>query len=92
MNGLWKAIVVFWPPLVAAMVWFAAPKQDASAELQRIAVVDRDAIALALANDRGPDGALQAVDGIVERLVADGYIVLDQRYVLRAPAAIVVRP
>lgn len=94
MNTLWKAGIVLWPLIVAALALrlVGQTEPEAATDTLKIAVVDRDAIALALAEQKGPEGAIRAADGIAERLAAEGYVVLDQRYVLRAPPAAVVRP
>ena len=81
MNALWKAGIVLWPLVVAAGVVQLKTPAEPEAPTMRIAVVDRDAIALALADQRGPEGAIRAADDIADRLAAEGYVVIDQRYV-----------
>lgn len=57
-----------------------------------VAVIDRDAIVIKLSAEIGTDRAIQQADAIAARLSEQGYIVLDQRYVLAAPADQTVRP
>lgn len=90
MSLAWKLWCLLMP-LTLVAGFYTRPMNGAPLAAP-IAVVDRDAIVIQLAPELGTDGAIQQADAIVARLADQGYVVLDQRYVLRAPAAQTVRP
>lgn len=91
MTTGWKVFSVLWPLLVASCAFIGNSMRAADPQA-KIAVVDRDAIALALADRLGAEAAIRETDHIAERLASQGFVVLDQRYVLHAPSESVVRP
>lgn len=91
MTTQWKIFSVLWPLLLGIVAVVGVSMRAAESPV-RIAVVDRDAIALALADKLGAEAAIREADHIAERLAGQGFVVLDQRYVLHAPPESVVRP
>ena len=90
MTRFWKITVWVWPLILVAPC--LQKPEMVSIPATRVAVVDRDAIVLTLAEAQGADAAILAADAIADRLSAEGFVVLDRRHVLRAPAGTVVQP
>ncbi len=90
MTRLWKVFVCVWPLILLAPG--LQPIDHEPVPATRIAVVDRDAIVLTLAETQGADAAILTADAIADRLSAEGFVVLDRRHVLRAPVGTVVQP
>ena len=90
MTRFWKIVVLVWPLILVVPGW--RPITQDATKPTRIAVVDRDAIVLTLADQQGTDSAILAADAIADRLSAEGFVVLDRRHVLRAPTGTVVQP
>lgn len=97
-SKLQLAALLLWPPLVAVAAAVIVERR-AEARLARaladrapIAVVDHFAFVRAAAGADGVDAGMREVRRISERLGADGYLVLDRRYVDAAPDALLVRP
>ena len=90
MTRFWKVFVWVWPLVLVAVVRSSLSKEPVPSA--PIAVIDRDAIVFALADRQGTDAAILGADAIADRLAAEGFVVLDRRYVLRAPADSLVKP
>lgn len=89
MSLLWKVWCALGPLLVFVGLRYGPEPVSPTAP---VAVIDRDAIVIKLSAEIGTDRAIQQADAIAARLSEQGYIVLDQRYVLAAPADQTVRP
>lgn len=98
LNRLQIALVLLWPPfaaIVAAVVvdWRAEERlARALSDRAPIAVIDHFAFVRAAGSGAGVDSGVQQIRAISERLRAEGYVVLDRRYVDAAPEPLVVKP
>ncbi len=97
-TRLHLALLALWPPCVAIACTVVAERRAeqrlarALSDRAPIAVIDHFAFIRNRSGADGVDSGIAEIRRISERLRAEGYVVIDRRYVDAVPETLVVQP